>query len=936
LSLFLSRKDRDRDGSIDPAEIVSSSSALGLTISFTDASAMVALGDVSQRGSIDFASFFSVFLEKRNAVAGGVGGGRNSGWVPAPAERAGDRSKVLKAVLLRWLDLTRGLSQMGGALAQANPLARNMKRNTVGTGLKVAAGAGGGGGAAGDGGGGDDEGIGEEDDGLDDDGSGSGSGGRRVMRESVGVVVSATVAAMAAFKAQLLPGETVVRTLDRARWRSDGMLGSELGGPNGDSKKELLGTLRVTTFRLIFTKYPPPKHKAAVGKQAEAIAAMRGLKSALASSDNTGSGGGGGGNNSGSSGNSDKAEDTGLRRVAAAARRSSLLVAANPSFTGLNVRKSSDIPESSSSSLSSNFGGGSGGGDGGFDELPPSFSTICVHLGGITKVELQQRLGQQPEVKLLCKDTRGVRVAVEGGRASAEQLVATIRALAFPGSGPRGCFAFKYSAHKTQGVFAATGGGGGGSDAAPSTAAPAPAPATAAATDTAAATEPSSPSPPPGTMPDRWDLFDPVKEYARIGFLDDDVSSGGFAREWRLFEQDFSNKAFEKATASSSSKKKAAAAAAAAARPSATGEELASPVTPTTPANGSASSPSPSSPSSSSSSSSTDGGDSEGGGAASTTTAGGGGTMLLSPTYPRCFVVPRKFSDDQIASAAQFRSKQRLPAATWMDRLTGGVLARASQPMAGLSGKKNLDDIALLEQIRVANGRGGKSQAGGAGAGGDGGDLQNGGSSSGSGRGVLESQEEVPLYFADCRGRVAATGNKLQGKGAENAAHYTSAHLSYCDILNIHTMRESQADLVKLLLPDAQVASATADAAAAFAESAGLALEALGLRNTGGGCGCGGGGGGGSGSGAGGSSSGGNSGGGGGGGSSGGGGGGSVFVVSPIAAAGEPTFFRKVCLIGVCGPKSYLLLLAKRKETPVPFCLDDSLFSLSLTHMNDL
>jgi myotubularin-related protein 1/2 len=93
--------------------------------------------------------------------------------------------------------------------------------------------------------------------------------------------------------------------------------------------------------------------------------------------------------------------------------------------------------------------------------------------------------------------------------------------------------------------------------------------------------------------------------------------------------------------------------------------------------------------------------------------------------------------------------------------------------MAGLGNKKNQEDINILEFIRVNNGRSGENSR--------------------------------PLYIADCRGRVAATGNKLQGKGAENVSNYTDAHLCFCDILNIHTMRESQAALAKLLYPDSVV-----------------------------------------------------------------------------------------------------------------------------------
>ena len=56
-----------------------------------------------------------------------------------------------------------------------------------------------------------------------------------------------------------------------------------------------------------------------------------------------------------------------------------------------------------------------------------------------------------------------------------------------------------------------------------------------------------------------------------------------------------------------------------------------------------------------------------------------------------------------------------------------------------------------------------------------------------------------PIHIVDCRGRAAALGNRAQGKGTESVADYENATLKYCDIGNIHTMRESQQALVELL-----------------------------------------------------------------------------------------------------------------------------------------
>lgn len=136
----------------------------------------------------------------------------------------------------------------------------------------------------------------------------------------------------------------------------------------------------------------------------------------------------------------------------------------------------------------------------------------------------------------------------------------------------------------------------------------------------------------------------------------------------------------------------------------------------------------------------------------------------LVETYPLEFVVPRQIADDTLREAAAYRSKRRLPAAVWRSRKTGAVLCRSSQPLAGLSKKSSRADQALLELYRT--------------------------------RGADTNR---PLHIVDCRGRAAALGNRAQGKGTESVSDYRGATLTYCDIGNIHTMRDSQQALLELL-----------------------------------------------------------------------------------------------------------------------------------------
>uniref|UniRef100_A0A7S2H4Y3 Myotubularin phosphatase domain-containing protein n=1 Tax=Octactis speculum TaxID=3111310 RepID=A0A7S2H4Y3_9STRA len=294
--------------------------------------------------------------------------------------------------------------------------------------------------------------------------------------------------------------------------------------------------------------------------------------------------------------------------------------------------------------------------------LPPAFDAISIPLGTVNRVETVYS-GRREEICIFCKDLRLIRIAIEMGHDQIIEFRQMIADLAFPKKDGNidlsSLFAFSYQ---------------------------------------------------PKNIPNRWDLFDPEKEYSRIGLIGPESNF-----TWRLLPQDF--------TASDKD--------------------------------------------------------------------------IMSPTYPRAFIVPNleSMSEAQIRSAAKYRSRQRMPAACWMHKDTGAVLARSSQPMLGITQRRNEDDIFLLNSIRLA-GRNDHQDN----------DLDVGISKARldnvtvkvDGRDIIPR----PLYIADCRGKVAATGNKLQGKGAENVANYRAAELLFCDILNIHTMRESQSSLATLLMPE--------------------------------------------------------------------------------------------------------------------------------------
>lgn len=300
-------------------------------------------------------------------------------------------------------------------------------------------------------------------------------------------------------------------------------------------------------------------------------------------------------------------------------------------------------------------------------EAPPAFNVLSVPLGTVNRLELAQaRSGLRQEIVIACKDQRLIRIAIEADVKVLLSLLERIRLLAFP-QDLEATFATAYKP----------------------------------------------------TFKDRWDLFDPHREYERIGL----TAPGNTT--WKKVVQDFKT-----------------------------------------------------------------------------------GVNVLSPTYPSVFVVPASLDDNQVRSAAGYRSKQRMPAACWMHPDTGAVLTRSSQPMAGVSAKRNADDIMLLEQYRLA-GRGHHQPA----------NLEIGTGHARLAQTTVKvnagSATPRPFYIADCRGQLAATGNRLQGKGAEKVSNYTATGLSYCDILNIHTMRESQSALATLVMPVEDVDPNSAPAAAA-------------------------------------------------------------------------------------------------------------------------
>ncbi|KAG9478419.1 hypothetical protein GDO78_013438, partial [Eleutherodactylus coqui] len=134
-------------------------------------------------------------------------------------------------------------------------------------------------------------------------------------------------------------------------------------------------------------------------------------------------------------------------------------------------------------------------------------------------------------------------------------------------------------------------------------------------------------------------------------------------------------------------------------------------------------------------------------------------------TYPPLLMVPFNATDDDLRKVAAFRSRNRIPVLSWIHPENQSVITRCSQPLVGMSGKRNKDDERYLEIIKDAN------------------------------------NQTSKLTIYDARPNVNAVANKATGGGYESDDAYPFAELVFLDIHNIHVMRESLKKLKDIVFP---------------------------------------------------------------------------------------------------------------------------------------
>ncbi|KAH7474673.1 Myotubularin-related protein 2 [Phytophthora ramorum] len=139
----------------------------------------------------------------------------------------------------------------------------------------------------------------------------------------------------------------------------------------------------------------------------------------------------------------------------------------------------------------------------------------------------------------------------------------------------------------------------------------------------------------------------------------------------------------------------------------------------------------------------------------------------LCDTYPRHLVVPADISDVRLKAAAAFRSHQRIPVVSWINRSNGATIVRSSQPLVGLKSARSGEDELLVRLLCCSSNK------------------------KAFGRYVI----------MDARSQLAAVGNKAMGKGTEISSNYRGAKLTFMNIDNIHSVRQSQLALVATFEP---------------------------------------------------------------------------------------------------------------------------------------
>ena len=185
----------------------------------------------------------------------------------------------------------------------------------------------------------------------------------------------------------------------------------------------------------------------------------------------------------------------------------------------------------------------------------------------------------------------------------------------------------------------------------------------------------------------------------------------------------------------------------------------------------------------------------------------------LCPSYPSVLAGPTSISETNqdsvriLQQSAAFRSEQRLPALTWSSGVDGASLWRCSQPKIGLQGNRSAADELLIKHIQeqAASANAMASNAYKVSLSASVVAQFTGVSPFNAGDVAAWMEPNCGLKILDLRPRAAAMANRTGGYGYENTSNYVGTTLQFCNIGNIHAVRDAYQKMCALCVaPSAQ------------------------------------------------------------------------------------------------------------------------------------
>ena len=167
------------------------------------------------------------------------------------------------------------------------------------------------------------------------------------------------------------------------------------------------------------------------------------------------------------------------------------------------------------------------------------------------------------------------------------------------------------------------------------------------------------------------------------------------------------------------------------------------------------------------------------------------GRLQFCTTYPSLVCVPSRIPDSTIRHASKYRSKERIPALTYLHWANMATITRSSQPLVGLN-NRSMQDEKLIEAIFTshlfAEPNSATAQAA----------ISASRNNTSTGHPATDRGNVVAIYGAtttnliiDARPTTNAMANRAKGAGTENMEHYKGCKKVYLGVDNIHVMRDS-------------------------------------------------------------------------------------------------------------------------------------------------